>query len=308
MDLFALTERVGPEWRPWILGLLLAMLAAAVVEGVVLGRRAAEGYDWRAYGASMADLVGRRVFEGLAVSLGLVLAAPLLAWVHEHRLTTIAMDSVAAFALLFLGEELCYYAHHRCSHRVRWFWATHSVHHTPNQLTLATAMRLGWTGKVSGSALFFAPLVWIGFPPAAVVGAVAANLLYQFWLHTTCVPKLGSWFEWWFNTPSHHRVHHARNPEYLDCNYGGVLIVFDRVFGSFVDERADLPPRYGLTTPIVSYNPLRIAFHEWLALGRDVWRARSPGEVARAVLAPPRAPSIAPLPVQSQPLKSPSTH
>jgi sterol desaturase/sphingolipid hydroxylase (fatty acid hydroxylase superfamily) len=205
------------------------------------------------------------------------------------------MDSAGAFVLLFFGEELCYYAYHRAAHRVRWFWATHAVHHSPNELTLATAMRLGWTGKISGTALFFAPLVWIGFSPIAVALAVAANLLYQFWLHTTWIPKLGRWFEWTFNTPSHHRVHHGSNPEYLDCNYGGVLIVFDRLFGSFVEERADVPVRYGLTTPLVTYNPLRIAMHEWMNLARDLRRARSLRDVARALFAPPgeRTPAAA---------------
>jgi sterol desaturase/sphingolipid hydroxylase (fatty acid hydroxylase superfamily) len=162
------------------------------------------------------------------------------------------------------------------------------VHHSPNQLTLATSLRLGWTGKITGTALFFSPLVWLGFSPLAVALAVAANLLYQFWLHTTWIPKLGA-FEWMFNTPSHHRVHHGSNPEYLDCNYGGVLIVFDRLFGSFVEERADVPPRYGLTTPLLSYNPLRVAFHEWLNLARDLREARSWRERWRAVLAPPQA-------------------
>jgi sterol desaturase/sphingolipid hydroxylase (fatty acid hydroxylase superfamily) len=274
----------------------MLLLGAALAEGLVLTRRArraadagnaAGRYDWRAFAVSMADVIGRRLTDALSSALGLALAVPLLAWVHEHRLGTIELTSVWAVAALFSGQELCYYAYHRTAHRVRWFWATHSVHHSPNELTLATAMRLGWTGKISGTALFFAPLVWAGFAPTAVALAVAANLLYQFWLHTTWIPKLPRWFEWCFNTPSHHRVHHASNPEYLDCNYGGVLIVFDRLFGSFVEERIDLAPRYGLTTPLQTYNPLRIAFREWMALARDLLHARGPGDVWRALFAPP---------------------
>jgi sterol desaturase/sphingolipid hydroxylase (fatty acid hydroxylase superfamily) len=288
-------DLVGPEWRPWLTGLLALLFGAALVEGLVLSRRTGR-YDWRAFAVSIADVVGRRVTDAASGTLGLVFAVPLIEFVHGHRLTTIAMDSLWAFVLLFVGEEICYYAYHRCAHRVRWFWATHAVHHSPNELTLAAAMRLGWTGRISGTALFFAPLVWIGFSPIAVALAVAANLLYQFWLHTTWIPRLGRTFEWWFNTPSHHRVHHASNPEYLDCNYGGVLIVFDRWFGSFVEERADLPPRYGLTTPLVTCNPLRIAFHEWIALGRDLLRARHPQALAAALFAPPagRAAKAAP--------------
>jgi sterol desaturase/sphingolipid hydroxylase (fatty acid hydroxylase superfamily) len=180
--------------------------------------------------------------------------------------------------LLFIGQEFCYYWHHRAAHRVRWFWATHCVHHSPNELTLASALRLGLTGKISGAALFFVPLVWLGYAPVAVLATVGLNLLYQFWLHATWIPKLGP-LEWVLNTPSHHRVHHASNPEYLDRNYGGVLIVFDRLFGTFSAEREAVAPRYGLTTPLRSYNPLRIALHGWQALARDLvatrgWRAR----------------------------------
>jgi sterol desaturase/sphingolipid hydroxylase (fatty acid hydroxylase superfamily) len=199
------------------------------------------------------------------------------------------MDTWWAFVLLFIGQEFCYYWYHRCGHRVRWFWATHSVHHTPNQLTLATAVRLGWTGKITGTALFFSPLLWLGFSPLAVTLAATGNLVYQFWLHTTWIPKLGSTFERWFNSPSNHRVHHGSNPEYLDRNYGGVLMVFDRLFGTYVEERADLPPKYGLTTPLLTYNPLRIAFHEWINLARDLRDARGARDIWRAVFAPPGA-------------------
>jgi sterol desaturase/sphingolipid hydroxylase (fatty acid hydroxylase superfamily) len=171
---------------------------------------------------------------------------------------------------------------------VRWFWATHAVHHSPNELTLAAALRLGWTGKLTGSALFFAPLVWLGFPPAAVLATLAANLLYQFWLHAPWMPRLGP-LEWVLNTPTHHKVHHASNPEYLDCNYGGVLIVFDRLFGTFVDLRDDVPPRYGLTTPLVTHNPIRIALHGWLALAQDLRAARGVRAGLRILFGPPAA-------------------
>jgi sterol desaturase/sphingolipid hydroxylase (fatty acid hydroxylase superfamily) len=288
MDPVALRDVVGPALRPWLTGLLFAMLGLATIEGIVLSRRARGGYDWWAFAASIGDSLGRRLTDAVSTSLGLAFAIPLLAWIHDHRLFTIPMDMWWAFALLFVGEEFCYYWYHRSAHRVRWFWATHAVHHSPNQLTLATALRLGWTGKITGTALFFSPLVWLGFSPLAVALAAAANLLYQFWLHTTWIPKLGV-FEWVFNTPSNHRVHHGSNPEYLDCNYGGVLMVFDRLFGTYVEERADVPPRYGLTTPLLTRNPIRIAFHEWINLARDLRDAHSAGDVWRALFAPPRA-------------------
>lgn len=284
-----LRTAIAPEWLPWLVAAMAGVLAAGVLEGVVLSLSGARRYDWRAFAATLADVVGRRAVD----ALGLSLAAPLLLWAHAHRLTTIELDDVAAFAALFVGVEFCYYWHHRAAHRVRWFWATHCVHHSPNELTLAAALRLGWTGQLSGAALFFAPLVWLGFAPMAVLAAVALNLLYQFWLHATWIPKLGP-LERVLNTPSHHRVHHACNPSYLDCNYGGVLIVFDRLFGTFVAERADEPPRYGLTTPMRSHNPLRIELHEWLALASDLAAARGWREHLITVFGPPRASATRP--------------
>ncbi len=273
---------LNPDYRPWLLGLLGLVLGAALIEGLVLARRG--GYDWRAFGATLGDLALRRCVE----ALGLSLAAPLLVWAHAHRLTTLPLDTWSAFVLLFFGQELCYYGYHRAAHRVRWFWATHAVHHSPQQLTLAGAMRLGWTGKLSGTVLFFVPLVLLGFPPAAVVATLGLNLLYQFWLHATWIPKLWAPIEWIFNTPSHHRVHHGSNPEYLDCNYGGVLIVFDRLFGSFVEERDDIAIRYGLTTPLLSHNPLRISLHEWHRLAADLWREAGLMPRLRLLFGPPR--------------------
>jgi sterol desaturase/sphingolipid hydroxylase (fatty acid hydroxylase superfamily) len=265
----------------WLLALLVFVVAAATIEGLVLQRRRGR-YDWRAYFATLADAIGRRAVE----ATGLSIVAPLFVWAWEHRVQTMALDSVTAFAILFIGQEFFYYGYHRAAHRVRWFWATHAVHHSSNELNLMAAVRLGWTGRLTGAGLFFVPLVWLGFPPAAVLATVALNLLYQFWLHATWIPKLGP-LEWVLNTPSHHRVHHGANPEYLDCNYGGVLIVFDRLFGTFVEERADLPPRYGLVTPLVSNNPIKIALHEWMNLGRDLLAARSLREVVVTLLGPP---------------------
>jgi sterol desaturase/sphingolipid hydroxylase (fatty acid hydroxylase superfamily) len=266
-----------------ILAAVGVVLLLATLEGLVLARRGA--YDWRAYFATFGDVVGRRMIE----ALGLSLAAPLIALAHQHRIATLPLDGASALVLLFVGQEFCYYWYHRAAHRVRWFWATHAVHHSSNQLNLMAALRLGWTGRLTGTALFFTPLVWLGFPPVAVAACVTLNLLYQFWLHATWIPKLPRPIEWLFNTPSHHRVHHGANPEYLDCNYGGVLIVFDRLFGSFVEERDDIVIRYGLVTPLVTYNPVTIALHEWVRLARDLCAARSLRALAGALFGPPRS-------------------
>jgi sterol desaturase/sphingolipid hydroxylase (fatty acid hydroxylase superfamily) len=272
----------GPEALPWLLALLVLVIGAATLEGLVQTFVRRVPYDWRAYGASLGDALGRRAVD----ALGLSIAAPVLAWAFAHRVQSLSLSTPGAFALLFVGQEFLYYWYHRAAHRVRWFWATHAVHHSPNELTLAAALRLGWTGKLSGSAIFFAPLVWLGFPPVAVLATLGANLLYQFWLHAPWMPRLGP-LEWVLNTPTHHKVHHASNPEYLDCNYGGVLIVFDRLFGTFIDLRDDVLPRYGLTTPLVTHNPIRIALHGWLALARDLQSASGLRAKARVLFGPP---------------------
>jgi sterol desaturase/sphingolipid hydroxylase (fatty acid hydroxylase superfamily) len=189
-------------------------------------------------------------------------------------LWTVSLNQGWTILLLFLGTEFFYYWHHRFAHEVRWLWATHAVHHSAKHFNLSAAYRLGWTGWLSGNFLFFIPLCWLGFHPIAVAASLSINLMYQFWIHTELIPKLG-WLEWVFNTPSHHRVHHAANPEYVDRNYGGVLIIFDRLFGTFTVESPDRLLTYGLTHPLRSYNPVKIVFHEWSRLFQDLRVART---------------------------------
>jgi sterol desaturase/sphingolipid hydroxylase (fatty acid hydroxylase superfamily) len=160
------------------------------------------------------------------------------------------------------------------------------VHHTPEQITLLSALRLGWTNLFSLGWLFYLPLVLAGFDPRMVAVLLAFDLNYQFFLHTEAVGRLGP-LEWIFNTPAHHRVHHGSNPAYLDCNYGGVLIVFDRLFGTYIAERVDVPCRYGLVTPVTTYNPIRINFDPWIGLAKDLASARSIREVWMFLFGPP---------------------
>jgi sterol desaturase/sphingolipid hydroxylase (fatty acid hydroxylase superfamily) len=258
---------------------LFALLIAA--EAVVFARRG-RAYPWRDSGTSLLIALGYKV----AGALTALLVGGLYAWVWNHRVATVPLTQWWAWPLLFVGVEFTYYWFHRWHHEVRWFWATHSVHHSPREMNFAAAYRLGWTGAISGAWLFWLPLVWLGFDPRAVLFMVGLNLVYQFWLHTGLVPKLGR-FEWAFNTPSHHRVHHSVNPSYLDTNYGGVLIVFDRLFGTFAAERPDEPCRYGLVHPIESRNPLRIVFNEWLAIARDLTRARNVRDIVMLLFGPP---------------------
>jgi sterol desaturase/sphingolipid hydroxylase (fatty acid hydroxylase superfamily) len=267
----------------WLMFGPLLILAAATIEGFWL-QRSRGHYDWRAYFASAGDLA-LRIGAGL-LPLGLAGAALTALW--PHRLYTMPLNSAWPWLLLFIGQDFFYYWMHRADHRVRWLWATHSVHHSPNELNLSAAYRLGWTARLSVAPIFFAPLVLMGFPPLVVGAALALNLLYQFWLHAPWIPRLGL-LESVLNTPAHHRVHHASNPEYLDRNFGGVLIVFDRLFGTFAEAQPHVPLRYGLTTPIEGYNPIRIGLHEWIAIARDVLAARSLGQALRSMFGPPCA-------------------
>lgn len=190
------------------------------------------------------------------------------------------------FVLCFLLEDLAYYWFHRISHENRWFWASHVVHHSSRFYNLSTALRQTWTGKLTLGIVFWLPLVFLGFPPEMVFLFMGTSLLYQFWIHTEAIGRLGP-LEWVLNTPSHHRVHHAVNPRYLDANYAGILIVWDRLFGSFVAEEADDPPVYGLVKNIGTYSPMRIAFHEWAAIARDVRAAKTWAEAERYLFGPP---------------------
>ncbi|ACC75673.1 sterol desaturase family protein [Paraburkholderia phymatum] len=261
------------------------VVVASFIEAVVLTRKSrnsAAPFAWYEVWISLFDLVARRLLALLPLSL----ATPVFNLAWDHRLFTVQINSALMVFALFIGQEFCYYWYHRVSHRVRFFWATHAVHHSPNQLTLSTAYRLGVTGKLTGSAMFFAPLVFLGVRPEVVLTTLYINLLYQFWLHTTWVPKLG-WLEYVFNTPSAHRVHHASNVDYLDANYGGVLIVFDRLFGTYIEERADEPCRYGLVTPTTSRNPFVVEFEHWATLIRDVLTAKSVWIAINHVIQPP---------------------
>jgi sterol desaturase/sphingolipid hydroxylase (fatty acid hydroxylase superfamily) len=265
-----------------LIGFGALALLSSLVEGWVLSRRARRcgtpAYDWKATGTSVFITVGRRAMDVVPLAV----AMPGAYWLHERRLLDLDMSAWWHWVLLFLGVEFCYYWFHRAAHRVRWFWANHVVHHSPNQFNLSAAYRLGWLSRVGGTLWFFIPLVGLGFAPEVVAVAFLINLLYQFWIHAEWIPKLGV-LEGWINTPSAHRVHHGANLEYLDANYGGVLMVFDRLFGTYVPERDDTPVRYGLVEPVTTYNPFKIVFVPWVALAKDVWRGVRQGS-PRAVL------------------------
>ncbi|WP_044334640.1 sterol desaturase family protein [Sphingomonas hengshuiensis] len=210
------------------------------------------------------------------VAGGMVFA--IAGWVWQFRLFDIGWGWVW-FVIAFVLDDLAYYAFHRSAHRVRWFWASHVIHHSSQHYNLSTALRQSWTSFFSLNFLFRLPLFLIGFPPAMVFFVAGVNLVYQFWIHTETIGRMPRWFEAVMNTPSHHRVHHATNPRYLDTNYAGVFILWDRWFGTFTPERDDERPRYGIVKDLGSFNIVWAATHEWVGIARDLrgapdWRAR----------------------------------
>jgi sterol desaturase/sphingolipid hydroxylase (fatty acid hydroxylase superfamily) len=262
-----------PNARP-LFGFLPIALCFIAAEFAYL-KLANHGHDTKEAAASLGvafgDIASRLVS-------GRIIAIPFY-FFYQHRLFDIPLDKASNWAILFLGVEFFYYCFHRASHRIRWLWASHAVHHSATHFNLSAAVRLGWTGLISGVFVFYLPLALIGFHPAAIALTLGAGLAYQFFLHTALPIHLGP-LEWVLNTPAHHRVHHASNDSCLDRNYGSVLIVFDRVFGTFAAAPADEALRFGLKGREPSLNPIRIALGEWACLWREAraargWRTRA---------------------------------
>jgi len=231
-----------------------------------------KGYEFKDTAASLSMGIGNLVF----MFFGKIVSFTALLALYEFRLFDLPADTWWVWVALFFADDFVYYWFHRCSHEIRFFWAAHVNHHSSQHYNLSTALRQSWTGPLI-SWVFWIPLPILGFDPVFIVLAQSFSLLYQYWIHTELVGKLGP-FEWVFNTPSHHRVHHGSDPMYLDRNHGGILIVWDRIFGTFKEE--ETLPTYGLTRNIDSFNPVVVAFHEWAALTRDV---ASAGGLLKAV-------------------------
>ena len=187
-------------------------------------------------------------------------------FVYQYRLFSFEM-TIPVIILLFFLDDFCYYWFHRLSHSSRFLWASHSIHHSSQKYNLSTALRQTWTGDLTGTFLFWLVLPFIGFSAEWVITMKAISLIYQFWIHTEMIKKMPRWFELFFNTPSHHRVHHAVQAQYLDRNHAGVLIIWDKLFGTFVLENEK--PVYGLVTNINTHNPFKIAFIEWKLILKD---------------------------------------
>lgn len=257
----------------------------AIVLEILLARagRASARYETRDTLTSLGLGLGSSVAGALMG--GIIFAASV--WPYQYRVFDIPMTAIWAWVAVFLLEDLTYYWFHRLSHERRFWWAAHVNHHSSQHYNLSTALRQTWTGGVAGTWLLWLPLSLLGFPPAMIAIQKGISLIYQFWIHTETIGKLPRWFEAVFNTPSHHRVHHARNPRYLDRNYAGILIIWDRAFGTFQPELEAERCRYGIVRNLGDFNILRAAFHEWAAIGRDLGRAESAREALGYLFGPP---------------------
>ncbi len=250
-----------------------AFIILVLLEIAVARRNGRAAYELRDTAASLTMGLGN-LAVGLLMGGAIYLST---SWIHQYSLLDLGYHWWS-FLLILFAEDLTYYGFHRLSHRSRFWWAAHVNHHSSQHYNLSTALRQTWTGGIFHWVLWL-PLALIGFPPALIAFEKGVSLVYQFWIHTEMIGRLPWWFEAVMNTPSHHRVHHATNPRYLDRNYAGVFIIWDKLFGSFVAEEHGDPCRYGIVRNIGNFNPLRIAFHEWVAMARDVagaptWRRR----------------------------------
>ena len=225
----------------------------------------------------LTDAVSSLTLGGLSQARGFValgVGGAVYAWLASVTpFATWTTDGWQAWLLAFVLYDLCYYCSHRAGHEVKLFWAAHVVHHQSEDYNLSTALRQTSSGFLFGW-IFYTPLFFIGVPAEMMVTVGALNLIYQFWVHTEHVGELG-WFEYVFVSPSNHRVHHARNACYLDRNYGGVFIIWDRLFGSYQRELPSEPCIYGITKPIRSWSPLEAWLHVYRDMLSDMWRTRN---------------------------------
>ncbi|WP_199698899.1 sterol desaturase family protein [Oleomonas cavernae] len=245
--------------------------------------RGGVAYDLRDSTASLTMGLGNLV-DGALLALALY---ALFGWLYGFRLVDWGPATWWTLPLAIVIQDFCFYWSHRLSHEWRLWWAAHVNHHSSQHYNLSTALRQPWTGFFALSWLPYALMPLVGIPVEVIATAHGVSLAYQFWIHTEAIDKLPRWFEAVFNTPSQHRVHHATNPRYLDRNYAGTLMIWDRLFGTYQAELAEDPPRYGIIKNLGTFNPVKIAFHEWVGIFKDLRTARTWRGRFMALFGPP---------------------
>ncbi|MCA6127335.1 sterol desaturase family protein [Thalassolituus oleivorans] len=227
-------------------------------------------YIWRETLANMMTGVSYKVVDGIAVALFI---QAFYQWVYQYGFQWNPELSLWSVLAIIVFIDLCFYCAHVLMHKVRWFWNVHVTHHSSEHMNFSTALRQNFTFALSGGWLvWWIPAALVGFDKNWTLIAIEANLVYQFFLHTEQVRTLGP-LEKIFNTPSHHRVHHGSNPAQIDTNFGGVFIIWDKLFGTFVAEKDAGEIKYGVTRmPSKPYNAWDLQVHDWLAMFRDIRR------------------------------------
>ncbi|MEA1941748.1 MAG: sterol desaturase family protein [Pseudomonadota bacterium] len=278
MDVPAFVQNFDPIW------IAIPLFTIAVFAEMIFARATgAARFEARDSAASLMMGLGNTIS---GVLFGTVLAIWSM-FVYEHRVFDIGF-AWWAWIIAFVLDDFVYYWSHRFAHTVRWFWADHIVHHSSQHYNLTTALRQPWLNPFTLKFLWLgSALILLGFHPAMIAFVGSLNLIYQFWIHTEAIDRMPRWFETVMNTPSHHRVHHATNPLYLDRNYAGVFIVWDKMFGTFQPELDEEKCRYGIVKNLGTYNPIKICLHEWWGIIDDMRHARSVREAALYLLAPP---------------------
>lgn len=252
-----------------------------VVEWYYSYREQKQWYEAKDAFSSMALGIGN-VVSGF-ITKAIVFAC--LMFVYQFRFFTLDSSVWWVWILAFFADDFSYYWFHRASHHVRFFWASHVVHHSSQHYNLAAALRQTWTGGITGTFVFWLWMPLVGFHPFMVLLMQQISLVYQFWIHTESINRLPHAIEFIFNTPSHHRVHHSSDLKYLDKNHAGILIIWDRMFHTFQQEEEK--PTYGLTKNVNSFHPVYVAFHEWINIGKDIRKGKSFRNAFKYLINPP---------------------
>jgi len=275
-------------WQEWLLPLaggpfFLLFLAEWLYQSK---RGNSKSFSWR---RAMTNFSLGGSYLGFELIVQALIVIPICLWLYQYRLFTIEVTWLTAIPI-FVAVEFSYYWFHRASHRMNWFWSAHVVHHSDDHMNLSTAMRQSLLYSVTGWWLFFVPLMMLGVHPVWVFFFYALDLIYQFFIHTETVGKFPKWVEYVFDTPSNHRAHHGTNNEYIDQNYGGVLIIFDRWFGTYVEEdTVNNPVQYGAVGETSHDNIISLIFGVFYRMWQRFFRAKGLKEKLKVLLRPPSA-------------------
>lgn len=270
-----------PEFRNILVDAIPAFIILIIIEIIYAVKTQRELYEVKDAATSISLGLGNLFIGFITKSFILVF----FVWLYNHRLFTIPFNTSWAWILILFADDFSYYWMHRTAHSVRWFWASHVVHHSSEKYNLAAALRQTWTGNLTGSFIFWSWMPFIGFHPKMILFMQSISLIYQFWIHTESVNKLPKWFENIFNTPSHHRVHHGSDILYLDKNHAGIFIFWDKMFGTFQPEI--FTPKYGLTKNVNTFNPFKIAFWEWMNIAKDLKKSNRLNDKINYLFKPP---------------------